>query len=614
MTKRDLKNKINKRRNFYNRKKLLLEKKLRNTYNMRLVLFLAAIILLATASFYNNNIIYLISIIPIVYFLYFIFKSSNIKNKLSYINAFEKLNSDYIYRLENNFKLQENLGYKDISIKWIDEEHSYAHDLDILGENSLYTKLNFCTTLKGMENLKDKLLNPLEDKEVIKERQKTIEELRNKYIFSNKFLVEGMIEKTKKTYRSEENIIDWIENNESKSKFKLEDSILLKIIPIANILSILFLILYLMNLISLAIIPLFSGIIISISTIIFYKGFSLRSEILDSMYDYQISINKYLNKISLINRHGFDSKELNNLKEVLEKKNGITAYEELINLKQIASKTINRNNMAFIPINIILLWDYQMINKLKKWKAKNKSEFRNWLIVLSEFEALISLSKGDLLNIDYVKPNLYDSNEIKANNIKHPLIMNAKGNDFTINKDNPVTLITGSNMSGKSTFLRTIGINLVLAYNGLRVNAEKFDIGIFKIYTCMRVSDNIEKNISSFYGEILRIKNIVEATKRKENVFFLLDEIFKGTNSIDRHHGAEVLIKQLYQNQAIGIVSTHDLELTKLEKDNELNLKNYYFQEEYINEEINFDYKLREGVSNTRNGKYLMKLAGIKIK
>lgn len=185
-------------------------------------------------------------------------------------------------------------------------------------------------------------------------------------------------------------------------------------------------------------------------------------------------------------------------------------------------------------------------------------------------------------------------------------------NDYELKSPKKITLITGSNMSGKSTFLRTVGINLVLTYIGASACAEEFKCGIMNIYTCMRTKDNLEESISSFYAEILRIKLIIEACKEGKDVFFLLDEIFKGTNSRDRHIGATVLIKQLAQNGAIGLLSTHDLELCDLEKENN-EIANFNFREYYEDNKIKFDYKLRKGKSETQNAVYLMKLAGIEI-
>ena len=173
--------------------------------------------------------------------------------------------------------------------------------------------------------------------------------------------------------------------------------------------------------------------------------------------------------------------------------------------------------------------------------------------------------------------------------------------------------VRGASGSGKSTFLRTIGINLLLSYIGAPVYADKFECGFMDIYTCMRTKDNLEESISSFYAEILRIKLIMEACKKGEKIFFLLDEIFKGTNSQDRHTGATVLIKQLVEGGVIGLLSTHDLELCDLEKEMK-EMDNYNFREYYEDNKIKFDYKLRKGRSTTQNAVYLMKLAGIEIK
>jgi DNA mismatch repair ATPase MutS len=185
-------------------------------------------------------------------------------------------------------------------------------------------------------------------------------------------------------------------------------------------------------------------------------------------------------------------------------------------------------------------------------------------------------------------------------------------NDLTIDGKFKVVLITGSNMSGKSTLLRTAGINLVLAYAGAPVCAKSFGASIMKIYTCMRIKDNLEESISSFYAELLRIKRIISEADSGERVFFAMDEIFKGTNSQDRHIGAKVLINKLSHTNSIGLVSTHDLELCDLEQKND-KIANYHFQEYYIDGSINFDYKLRIGPSTTRNALHLMRLAGIEV-
>jgi len=303
--------------------------------------------------------------------------------------------------------------------------------------------------------------------------------------------------------------------------------------------------------------------------------------------------------------------------------NRLKTYNNLIkeqnkSIKRLANiydKISERNNAFFIIINILLLWDYQCMILFEKWRIKSGKDLKKWFDVIGEFEALNSISNIIYEHPEWVMPLISDNNYIiKAENIDHPLLGEKMVcNNITIDKTKNILLITGSNMSGKSTFLRTVGINLILSYIGAPVCAKKFEYSLMQIFTCMRTSDNLENNISSFYAEILRIKMIVEEVQENKKVFFLLDELFKGTNSLDRHDGAIALIKQLGDEKASGLISTHDLELCDLQYKYS-KIKNYHFKEYYLNNELKFDYKIREGVSTTRNAIHLLKLAGIRIK
>lgn len=174
-------------------------------------------------------------------------------------------------------------------------------------------------------------------------------------------------------------------------------------------------------------------------------------------------------------------------------------------------------------------------------------------------------------------------------------------------------VITGSNMSGKTTLLRTIGINLVLAYAGSPVCAKEFNCSIMDIFTSMRVKDDISTGVSTFYAELIRIKMIIEHVKKQSPMIFLIDEIFRGTNSNDRISGAKNIISNLYKEWIIGLISTHDFELCEMENEKHINVKNYHFSEYYENNKIIFDYKLKQGRCNTTNAKYLMRLVGVDI-
>ena len=239
-----------------------------------------------------------------------------------------------------------------------------------------------------------------------------------------------------------------------------------------------------------------------------------------------------------------------------------------------------------------------------------------WIEAISETETLVSLATLKYEHPEWTMPVVTEDNpKLIAYALGHPLIgSNCVCNDVEIRPNQRTLLITGSNMSGKSTLERTAGINLALAYCGAPVFASVFECSVMELVTCMRVKDDLDQHISSFYAELIRIKRIVELSQTGKPLIFLLDEIFKGTNSLDRHTGASVLIKKLLEHNTVGIVSTHDLELADLENETDGIVKNFHFQEHYTDNQIQFDYKLYGGVSTTRNAVYLMRLAGIDVK
>jgi DNA mismatch repair ATPase MutS len=313
--------------------------------------------------------------------------------------------------------------------------------------------------------------------------------------------------------------------------------------------------------------------------------------------------------VTLIEQEEFNSRHLQDLKRRLINDQGQTAGEQISKLVKISEAIANRYNQLYIFFNIFLLLDYQFMFALERWKEQSGKNLHIWLNIIAEFEALSSLAVLQHDFPEWTTPELFEDGTIfNASEMGHPLLMNSGvPNNLKFEDPKNILLITGSNMSGKSTLLRTVGINLVLAYAGGNVCAKTFKCSFMDIYTCMRVSDNLEKNISSFYAELLRIKMIIKAVEEGKIIFFLLDEIFKGNNSIDRHTGARMLIKKLSKANLLGLVSTHDLELGGLEEENH-KIKNYHFQEYYENDKICFDYKLSPGVSQTRNAVFLMKI------
>ncbi|MEQ8199573.1 MAG: DNA mismatch repair protein MutS, partial [Clostridiaceae bacterium] len=332
---------------------------------------------------------------------------------------------------------------------------------------------------------------------------------------------------------------------------------------------------------------------------------------LSEIYSFKNSLNIYCRLIETIENESFKEEFNINIQNALVK--AVKASDEIRELKMIGEMLFDRMNAFYWIFNAFLMWDFALLARLEKWKIKNRDRIGAWLYALGEMEAYCALSNVHFDKAEWVLPEITGEEEIEAKEFTHPLIVpEGVKNSFFLGGEIRTSLITGSNMSGKSTFLRTTGLNMVFSYLGLPVNAEAFKTGRMVPYTCMRTKDSLEEGISSFYAEILRVKNIIKATERGERVFFLLDEIFKGTNSADRHTGAEMLIKQLMDRSSRGLVSTHDLELCELEK-TDSRINNLHFKEYYTNNEIKFDYKLRKGKSTTRNAVYLMKMAGINL-
>lgn len=531
-------------------------------------------------------------------FIYLIIKHNQVKCRERYTFALFKINDDSLKRLKGEWT-----SFDDTGEEFADEEHNFSGDLDIFGKGSLFQWINTSTTFMGRQSLKRYLTQLCSDKDQIYKRQEAIDELAKKLWWRQRLMAQGM-SISQETY-DPKLLYKWIYE---KNEFYLKTWVIMgvRLLPVISILVVL---LYFITDNMSYYYPTF---ILGIQTLMLKFQNKDRSKILNGVYKYKNNIKAYRQMLKHFESKNFKSKYLKQLKNNLINSEEQRAYEQIDKLEKIVDNISNRDNAMFIFVNIITLWDYRCMIALERWKMKSGVLIEAWLDIIGEVEALSSLAVIRYDNPDWARPKIMDEpSYFKADDMGHPLLTQKRmTNNLKFEDQTRVLLITGSNMSGKSTLLRTAGINLVLAYAGAPVCAKSFYCSIMKIYTCMRISDNLEKNISSFYAELLRIKDIVKATKNKEQVFFLLDEIFKGTNSQDRHEGAKILIKNLLRNDGMGLVSTHDLELGIMEKNNK-SIKNYHFQEYYKDDEIYFDYKLKPGVSPTRNAMYLIRMAGI---
>jgi DNA mismatch repair ATPase MutS len=325
---------------------------------------------------------------------------------------------------------------------------------------------------------------------------------------------------------------------------------------------------------------------------------------------------KYADLFRLVEQEPFTADRLKTLQEE-GLTNGRSVGQQLRSLARIVVDFDRRLNMIMgVILNGLLMWDLQCILRLERWKKNSARELPGWFAVLGEFEALSSLATYRFNFPESVFPvPVAEGPLIDAESLAHPLIPGEENipNDILIDQFGQFLLITGSNMAGKSTFLRTVGVSLVLASAGAPVMARKMLFRPMEIYTSMRIRDSLSSRESTFYAELKRLRNIIHAHEQGRPCLILLDEILKGTNSRDKHFGSEMFIKQLIDLNSAGLIATHDLELSKLETEFPGHISNYCFEVQIEKEEFIYDYKLRSGVCKTMNATELMKKMGISI-
>jgi DNA mismatch repair ATPase MutS len=284
-----------------------------------------------------------------------------------------------------------------------------------------------------------------------------------------------------------------------------------------------------------------------------------------------------------------------------------------------AALGLRTNALLWLLAHALVPWDFIFTHRLELVRKELAHLLPRWLDAWYELEALNSLANFAYLNPDYVFPQILDqeSQDFTANSLGHPLLKreNKICNDFQLDRAQKVVILTGSNMAGKSTFLRTVGVNLCLAYAGAPVNASRMQTSLFRIFTCIKVSDSVQDGLSYFYAEVKRLQALLAATEVADPraVLFLIDEIFRGTNSRERLIGSRSYIRALTERNALGLVATHDLELVKL-ADEIKGVANFHFREEVQEGKMVFDYKLRPGPCPTTNALHIMRLEGLPVK
>jgi hypothetical protein len=566
------------------------------------ILFLITLLIsFIVYHFLSGDYVIPVVIIGVAFFLYSVKKHLIIKHLRDKNRVLVALNEDEIKRLNNVFTRTET------GEQFAEPNHFYTSDLDIFGKQSLFKLLNRTHTYTGANTLADWLKYPAHKSE-IENRQQTIEELSAKIDFrqeleASAFLIEEVSEPTHK-------LISWSQSPENED-IKKPIFQFGKYLPYLTILLILA---WAFNIIPIG----YPLVLLIIHGFISQEIYATVSNALDQTLRLTGTLKAYANLSELIVNQDFTHEKLAGLQaQISEASPAIRALEDILN------KLGNRANPIFMfVVGIPTLWDVQYFIKLENWKRHYQGNLPQWLDVIAEFETLNSFAGLHFANPDFVKPEISeDSILLKTKGLAHPMIRRTKriANDIELVGEGKTIIITGSNMSGKSTFQRTVAVNVILALAGSVVCAEAFACSCMQVFTSMRTQDSLEEDTSSFYAELKRLKTLLGAVSNRQSVvsksipiLYFLDEILKGTNSKDRHEGAKALMLQLHKTTASGFISTHDVELGD-EFENQGFVKNYSFSSEVVNDDLVFDYKLRAGVCHSFNASMLMRGIGIEM-
>jgi hypothetical protein len=472
----------------------------------------------------------------------------------------------------------------------------YFADLDIFGDGSVFHLLNRTTTSHGSEYLASMLKQTFTIKEDIEKFQEAVKILSQDLEKRQLLTANGLLHQEKEG--NLHSITSWLSTDSGLIKKKWL-TIVRWLLPAYNVVAVY---LYLSTGIFM---PLAIGLIITWFVLIQFQKFILEQhQLLSKKQRVLEQYTAILQVFSTIKTGSSDT--LNKLQT-----GSVNAHHAIYKLSKLSQLFDQRLNLVVnLFLNSLFLYDIQVMIGLEKWKGKNKNQFPQWVNCVGGIEYLNSLACFAFNNPDYTYPLVNpDKICIEGKQVAHPLIEKGKriANDFTLGENEKIQLITGSNMSGKTTFLRTVGVNLLLAQCGSPVCASSFVFSPMTLLSSIRISDSLQENTSYFMAELKRLQEIIVELKNGAPALVLIDEILRGTNSEDKTHGSEEYIRKLLQYNCVALFATHDLNLSKLENEMPALISNYCFESVIRENELYFDYTLQKGVAKNKNASFLMK-------
>ena len=489
--------------------------------------------------------------------------------------------------------------------------HPFAMDLNISGSRSVHHLLDVSQSTGGSQHLLSWLLGPIPDPQAIRRRHELVRALQPLHGFRWRLGLNSALVTAEGERWDGEQLLVWLESHSASRSLK-PYLLFLAILSLINI------VLFVLNLLSLA--PAFW-----IVSLLLYSGVYLwLAQEMRALFEQAEHLRETLGRFRavLIFLEGYPFPPGSPLAGLCEPFLHASQRPSRV-LKRISrlatAASMQKNQFFWLLFNALVPWDLYFTYRLNQYKRELYTLLPGWLDTWYELEAFNSIANFAYLNPGYVYPEILDSRvgpvfEVRA--IGHPLLPPDEKvcNDFSLRSLGEIAVVTGSNMSGKSTFLRTLGANLCLAYAGAPVDAESFQALPFRLFTCIQLSDSLRDGISYFYAEVRRLKALLLELRADQPLplFFLIDEIFRGTNNLERQIGAQAFVSALVGERGVGVISTHDLELTRLE-DELAGVHNYHFREEVQDGRMTFDFHLRPGPSPTTNALKIMALEGLPV-
>lgn len=572
-----------------------------NKYSMiRLTVFILAIPLLYFIIKTNLVVFALFLVGIIALFIWAVVKQQQFDKLLAEKQALKEINENEIEAINNHHNLYFNGEEYDIP------NHHYTSDLDIFGAHSIFGLINRCRTYYGNQILKSVFLEKPTAAELL-EKQEAISELEQEIEYRQEIAVKLFSLEGLENYNVAESINQQMEMDLSFGEGKIL-TIYRKLLPLIWIgIIVLFFVNY--------------GIantlasFLFIGNILLVGNFTSRiTEVQGRLSNTSNSLKKYIDVLKSLFDKQWTSPLLKSHAEEFENSSSELPLKSLSDLSSIINQLDYRLNLLVAIVgNGLLLWDLNVIYKLAKWKTSNTGKIEKIFKHIGFMEAMSSLAAWAYNHPTYTYPQISaDYMSIEAHAMEHPLIPKSQNveNDFILKKQDKVVIITGSNMSGKSTLLRTIGLNMILGYTGTKVAASSLSIPIVSIVTYMRIKDALEENVSTFKAELNRISMILSVLKEKDDAFILIDEMLRGTNSKDKLNGSIGITKKLLESEAYAMIATHDIKLAEMGNE-ENRIANYYFDIDYKDGDLVFDYKVKSGICENFNASFLLGQLGI---